>query len=132
MLKNFSFSLLLITKKRFIMSAVETLPIQLTEGAIKEVKHLLTELNIPEGHGLRLGVKGGGCSGFSYLLDFDKPKESDNVYTIENFEVMIDKSQEMYLSGTVLDFKQGLDNRGFVFNNPNAESTCGCGSSFSA
>lgn len=114
------------------MSAVETLPIQLTEGAIKEVKHLLTELNIPEGHGLRLGVKGGGCSGFSYLLDFDKPKESDNVYTIENFEVMIDKSQEMYLSGTVLDFKQGLDNRGFVFNNPNAESTCGCGSSFSA
>jgi iron-sulfur cluster assembly protein len=114
------------------MSAIETLPIQLTEGAIKEVKHLLVELNVPEGSGLRLGVKGGGCSGFSYLLDFDKSKESDNVYIIEDFEVMIDKSQEMYLLGTILDFKQGLDNRGFVFNNPNAESTCGCGSSFSA
>ena len=114
------------------MSAIETLPIQLTEGAIKEVKHLLTELNVPQGHGLRLGVKGGGCSGFSYLLDFDQSKDSDNVYIIENFQVMIDKSQEMYLFGTVLDFKQGLENRGFVFNNPNAESTCGCGSSFSA
>ena len=131
MLKNFLFSLLLITKK-YRMSAIETLPIQLTEGAIKEVKHLLTELNVPQGHGLRLGVKGGGCSGFSYLLDFDQSKDSDNVYIIENFQVMIDKSQEMYLFGTVLDFKQGLENRGFVFNNPNAGSTCGCGSSFSA
>ncbi len=131
MLKNFSFSLLLITKSE-TMSTVETLPIQLTKGAIKEVKHLLTALNVPEGHGLRLGVKGGGCSGFSYLLDFDQSKETDNVYTIENFIVIIDKSQEMYLIGTELDFKRGLDNRGFVFNNPNAESTCGCGSSFSA
>lgn len=131
MLKNFSFSLLLIIKRE-TMSAVETLPIQLTEGAIKEVKHLLKEMNLSEGHGLRLGVKGGGCSGFSYLLDFDQAKESDNVYTIENVKVMIDKSQEMYLFGTILDFKLGLENRGFVFNNPNAESTCGCGSSFSA
>ena len=129
MLKNFLFSLLLITKK-YRMSAIETLPIQLTEGAIKEVKHLLTELNVPQGYGLRLGVKGGGCSGFSYLLDFDQSKDSDNVYIIENFQVMIDKSQEMYLFGTVLDFKQGLENRGFVFNNPNASRTCGCGESF--
>ena len=131
MLKNFSFSLLLITKSE-TMSTVETLPVQLTEGAIKEVKHLLKEMNLPEGHGLRLGVKGGGCSGFSYLLDFDQSKESDNVYSIEDVKVMIDKSQEMYLFGTILDFKLGLENRGFVFNNPNAESTCGCGSSFSA
>lgn len=114
------------------MSSVETLPIQLTEGAIKEVKHLLNELNVPEGHGLRLGVKGGGCSGYSYILGFDQAKETDNIFNVEGVIVMIDKSQEIYLYGTVLDFKQGLENRGFVFNNPNAESTCGCGSSFSA
>lgn len=115
------------------MSTVETLPIQLTEGAIKEVQHLIQELNVPQGHGLRLGVKGGGCSGYSYILGFDEAKETDNVYTVqEGLIVVVDKSQEIYLFGTVLDFKQGLDNRGFVFNNPNAESTCGCGSSFSA
>ncbi len=114
------------------MSAVETLPVQLTEGAIKEVKHLIKELNVPEGHGLRLGVKGGGCSGYSYILGFDQAKETDNVYTVEDIVVMVDKSQEMYLYGTLLDFKQGLENRGFIFNNPNAQSTCGCGSSFSA
>lgn len=115
------------------MSAVETQPIQLTEGAIKEVLHLLKELNVPSGHGLRLGVKGGGCSGFTYILGFDQAKETDNVYELsEGVLVIVDKSQEMYLYGTVLDFKQGLDNRGFVFNNPNAQSTCGCGSSFSA
>ncbi|HUH74744.1 MAG TPA: iron-sulfur cluster assembly accessory protein [Chitinophagales bacterium] len=114
------------------MSTVETLPIQLTEGAVKEVKHLLKEKNLSDAHGLRLGVKGGGCSGFSYLLDFDQAKDSDNVYTIGEVRVIIDKSQEMYLLGTILDFSQGLENRGFVFNNPNAESTCGCGSSFSA
>lgn len=114
------------------MSAVETLPVQLTEGAIKEVKHLLSELNVPEGHGLRLGVKGGGCSGYSYILGFDQAKETDNVYTVDDIVVIVDKSQEMYLYGTLLDFKQGLENRGFIFNNPNAQSTCGCGSSFSA
>lgn len=114
------------------MSSVETLPIQLTEGAVKELKHLISELNVPEGHGLRLGVKGGGCSGYTYILGFDQAKETDNTFIVEGVTVMIDKSQEIYLYGTVLDFKQGLENRGFVFNNPNAQSTCGCGTSFSA
>jgi len=114
------------------MSTVINSPVALTPGAIKEVKHLLQELNVPEGHGLRLGVKGGGCSGFSYILGFDKPTEADNVYEVDTFIVMVDKSQEIYLYGTELDFRQGLDNRGFIFNNPNATSTCGCGSSFSA
>ena len=113
---------------------VETLnmPVSLTEGAVKEVQHLLRSLNIPQGHGLRLGVKGGGCAGFSYIMGFDQPLETDNVYPVMDIQVIIDKSQELYLYGTELDFKQGLDNRGFIFNNPNASSTCGCGSSFSA
>jgi iron-sulfur cluster assembly protein len=110
----------------------QDIPVVLTAGAVKEVKHLLTQLSVPQGHGLRLGVKGGGCSGFSYILGFDQPSEADHVYHFEDILIMVDKSQEIYLHGTELDFKQGLDNRGFIFNNPNAESTCGCGSSFSA
>lgn len=107
-------------------------PVSLTEGAVVEVKNLLHQLNVPAGHGLRLGVKGGGCSGFSYILGFDMPKDTDNTFEVEGVLVMIDKAEELYLYGTELDFKQGLDNRGFIFNNPNASSTCGCGSSFSA
>jgi iron-sulfur cluster assembly protein len=113
-------------------SIAEEVPVILTAGALKEVRSLLKQLNVPAGHGLRLGVKGGGCSGFSYILGFDQATEQDHVYQVEEVTVMVDKSQELYLHGTELDFKQGLDNRGFVFNNPNAESTCGCGSSFSA
>ncbi len=107
-------------------------PIRLTEGAIKEVHHLMEQLSEKEGKALRLGVKGGGCAGFSYVLDFDTPNENDNIYMIDGVKVIMDKSQELYLFGTELDFRQGLDNRGFIFNNPNASSTCGCGTSFSA
>lgn len=114
------------------MTSTEISPIQLTPGAVKEVKHLLKELGAPSGHGLRLGVKGGGCSGFSYVLEFGEPKDSDNVYEVEDFVVIVDKSQEMYLAGTELDYEEGLNNRGFIFKNPNAETTCGCGTSFSA
>lgn len=114
------------------MTTTQLLPIQLTPGAVKEVKHLLKELDASSGHGLRLGVKGGGCSGFSYVLEFGAPTESDHVYEVEDFIVIVDKSQEMYLLGTELDFEEGLNNRGFIFKNPNAESTCGCGTSFSA
>lgn len=87
---------------------------------------------VDEGKALRLGVKGGGCAGFSYVLEFDTPKDNDNIYTIEGIDIIIDKAQEIYLWGTELDFRHGLDNRGFIFNNPNATSTCGCGTSFSA
>ena len=117
------------------MSSVQTdqkIPVQLTDGAIKEVQSLMTERNVPEGYGLRLGVKGGGCAGFSYVIGFDKEEEKDNVYHIDKLKVVIEKAHELYLVGTQLDFLNGLENRGFVFNNPNAEETCGCGSSFSA
>ena len=106
--------------------------ISLTEGAVKQVKKLLTEHQIPGDQGLRIGVKGGGCSGFSYILGFDKRKENDDVFVQEGINVFIEKSHGLYLSGMEIDFHDGLDNRGFVFNNPNASDTCGCGSSFSA
>lgn len=108
------------------------IPVQLSVSAISEIKHLLQNGNYTPNFGLRLGVKGGGCAGFSYILEFDEQKENDNNYIVDGIQVFIDKSQEIYLLDCEIDFKKGLDNRGFIFNNPNASSTCGCGTSFSA
>jgi len=107
-------------------------PINLTEGAIKELKFLMHENEVPENHGVRIGVKGGGCSGMSYILGFDEKKEEDEAYTIEGLTVFMNKAHGMYLLGMEVDYVNGLNNRGFVFNNPNATDTCGCGTSFSA
>ena len=105
--------------------------ISLTQKAADQVRRLRTENNIPESHGLRLGVKGGGCSGLSYVLAFDeKPRETDKIMEIHGVTVFIDPKSLFYLSGTVLDFSDGLNGKGFVFNNPQAAKTCGCGSSF--
>lgn len=105
--------------------------ISLTARAAEQVSRLKAENNIPESHGLRLGVKGGGCSGMSYVLAFDeKPRENDKVMEIHGVTVFIDPKSLFYLSGTVLDFSDGLNGKGFVFNNPQATKTCGCGSSF--
>jgi len=81
---------------------------------------------------LRVGVKGGGCSGFSYVLGFDQPKENDETFEISGLKVFMQKSHAIYLLGMEVDWVEGLNNRGFSFNNPNASSTCGCGTSFSA
>lgn len=107
-------------------------PVTLTAGAIKELKRIQGEQNIPESHGLRIGVKGGGCSGFSYILGFDVTKESDNEYEIEGLKVLMSKAHGIYLLGMEIDYVDGLNNRGFTFKNPNATDTCGCGTSFSA
>ena len=105
--------------------------ISLTEKAARQVVKLKGENNIPESHGLRLGVKGGGCSGLTYVLGFDeKAKDTDKVLTIHGVTVFVDPKSLFYLSGTVLDFSDGLNGKGFVFNNPQATKTCGCGSSF--
>ena len=112
--------------------STNTIPIRLTASAMKEVKDLLQKGNYAVGFGLRLGVRGGGCAGFSYVLEFDQQKENDVVYELEGILVYIDKVQEIYLHDCEVDFKSGLDNRGFIFNNPNATSTSGCGTSFSA
>ena len=115
-----------------IKTQASTQPITLTEGAVKELKSIRKSEGIPENYGLRIGVKGGGCSGYSYILGFDDKKESDKEYEVNGVKVYIDKTHAIYLLGIEIDFEQDLNNRGFSFNNPNAEDTCGCGTSFSA
>lgn len=107
-------------------------PIQLTEGALKALREIMTDQQVPESYGLRVGVKGGGCSGFSYILGFDTKKEDDQEYQIEGMRVLMNKAHGIYLLGMEIDYVDGLNNRGFMFNNPNATDTCGCGTSFSA
>lgn len=107
-------------------------PIALTDGALEQLHLIRRQENIPESYGLRVGVKGGGCSGFSYILGFDTPQENDDIFEIGGFQVIMNKAHAIYLIGMEVDFVQGLENRGFTFNNPNATSTCGCGTSFSA
>lgn len=107
-------------------------PVTLTTGAIKELKKLIDQQELTQEYGLRLGVEGGGCSGMNYILGFDQKKEGDTEYQIEGIRVFMNKAHGLYLAGMEVDFQNGLDARGFTFNNPNATSTCGCGSSFSA
>jgi iron-sulfur cluster assembly protein len=103
--------------------------VTLTDAAIAKVAELLkTE---EAGKGLRLGVKGGGCSGFSYSTSFDFEKERDNIIEADGFKVYLDPKSTIYLKGIELDHQGGLDGKGFVFQNPNASNTCGCGESFS-
>ena len=115
------------------MDSQATTPvITLTESAVKEVKRLLDLQGITEG-GLRLGVKGGGCSGLSYTMNFDeKIGPHDQVYDIEGIKVIVDAKSAIYLQGTQLDYYKDLMTGSFRFINPNASKTCGCGESFSA
>jgi iron-sulfur cluster assembly protein len=107
--------------------------IALTEKAVSEVKKIMEANKIPDTYGLRVGVKGGGCSGLSYSLGFDgESRENDKIISKEGIRIFVDPKSLFYLSGTQLDFTDGLNGRGFVFNNPNAAKTCGCGSSFGA
>ncbi len=105
----------------------------MTEAAAKEVIRIVAEENLPEGTALRVGAKGGGCSGFSYVLDFDQKgkTEFDVEYVCHGVTILIDKKSEFFMSGTTIDFNNGLLNRGFIFVNPMASGSCGCGTSFS-
>ncbi len=103
----------------------------LTDKAIEQVRSIFSTQENSEDKGLRLGVVGGGCSGLSYNIDFDEKKEKDNVQDYGDFKVFIDLKSSIYLKDVVLDFKDGLNGKGFVFSNPNATNTCGCGESFS-
>ena len=107
-------------------------PIRLTSRAADAVRKIMTEKDIPEGYALRVGVRGGGCSGMSYLLGFDKMREHDAAFDVGGVTVYVDKRQGLYLMGTTVDYHDGLNARGFTFDNPQATSTCGCGSSFAA
>jgi len=107
--------------------------INLTEKATTEVKRLIEAQQLPQDTGLRVGVRGGGCSGLSYSLNFDtQTKESDRVFDCNGVKVLIDSKSFLYLAGTTLDYTDGLNGSGFTFENPNATQSCGCGSSFSA
>jgi iron-sulfur cluster assembly protein len=111
------------------------MPILLTEKAAAEVKEIIKGQSLPEDKTrLRVGVKGGGCSGFSYLLDLveDEPTEQDEQLESNGVKILIDQKSYLYLNGTEIDFRDEVMGKGFVFKNPNATSSCGCGSSFSA
>ncbi len=104
--------------------------IDLTQAAQDEVKRLLTKEGNPA-LGLRVGVRGGGCSGLSYQMSFASKQEGDNEVAFGNVRVFVDPKSLIYLKGLVLDFVDGLEGRGFKFVNPNAQKSCGCGESFS-
>ena len=112
----------------------ETSPVLLTETAAREIKTIIQQQELDgEKVRLRVGVKGGGCSGFSYILDLtESQKEHDELFDQHGIKVIIDPKSLLYLSGVTIDFKDAIMGRGFVFSNPNASATCGCGSSFSA
>jgi len=106
--------------------------IQLTEKAIGRIRQVFVKQGV-EGGGLRLGVQGGGCSGMSYLIRFEpKQRPSDRVFDFEGVKVFVDSKSLIYLEGMTLDYKESLMQSGFVFENPNAKKSCGCGTSFSA
>tara|TARA_R110002072_G_scaffold87129_3_gene196612 strand:- start:25114 stop:25524 length:411 start_codon:yes stop_codon:yes gene_type:complete len=109
--------------------------VQLTERAAKEIKRVIAEQKFTvDNTWVRIGAKGGGCSGFTYVLDFDQagPTEFDLTYKQHGVNVVVDKKSDFFMGGTELDFNDGLLDRGFVFKNPLASGTCGCGTSFSA
>jgi iron-sulfur cluster assembly protein len=106
-------------------------PVTFTPDAVKELVKLKDQQEISDDFGLRLGVEGGGCAGMNYILGFDQKKDGDNEYEIDGIRVFMHKAHGLYLAGMQIDFQDGLNARGFTFNNPNAASTCGCGSSFS-
>ena len=111
------------------------MPISLSETAAKEIKDIIKQQELSaEGTRLRVGVKGGGCSGFSYMLDLTEENkgEADEEMESNGVKILCDMKSYLYLNGTEIDFKDEVMGRGFVFKNPNATSTCGCGSSFNA
>jgi iron-sulfur cluster assembly accessory protein len=112
------------------METVTTMPVRFTETARVELNRLFGGEAQVEGKMLRIGVKGGGCSGMTYILELDTRKERDEIFEIDGIPCLIDPAHGLYLFGMEIDWKTGLDARGFVFNNPNASATCGCGTSF--
>ncbi len=105
--------------------------IHVTENAAKQIRLLIERDNLQD-HGLRVAVVGGGCSGLSYKMNFEKEAaEGDKVFEVHGVKVFLDSKSHLFVNGLTLDFSDGLNGSGFTFNNPNAKSSCGCGSSFS-
>lgn len=112
------------------MVITDSKPVTITEGAIKQIRKLMAEEGFDATQKLRIGVKGGGCSGMSYILGFDQPTEKDKVFEIDGISCIMNSAHEMYVYGMEIDWQDGLNNRGFTYKNPNASTTCGCGTSF--
>jgi iron-sulfur cluster assembly accessory protein len=105
-------------------------PLEFSAQAVAEIRRLMNEPGFDSDNFLRIGVKGGGCSGLSYILGFDKRQESDQVYETGGLTFIMNPSHGIYLAGMKIHWEDGLNARGFSFNNPNASKTCGCGTSF--
>jgi iron-sulfur cluster assembly protein len=112
-------------------STIVSMPIKFTSNAIAEIKRLMQKESLENNRALRVGVKGGGCSGMTYVLEFDEFQTGDSIFDLEGIKVYLNKSHELYLHGMEVEFGSGLNDRGFTFKNPNASNTCGCGTSFS-
>ena len=104
-------------------------PINFTKGAIEEILSIIKDTN--EQNPLRIGVENGGCSGFNYILNFEEKKDTDYIYSIEKIKLIINPLHLIHINDLEIDFEQDLNSRGFTYNNPNAKTTCGCGTSFS-
>ncbi|MEO6404621.1 MAG: iron-sulfur cluster assembly accessory protein [Ferruginibacter sp.] len=105
-------------------------PVTFTPSAVAELKRLMEVAGFDSNKKLRVGVKGGGCSGMTYVLEFEQPSDKDELFEIDGIPSIIDKSHSLYLAGMEINWEGGLNSRGFTFNNPNASTTCGCGTSF--
>lgn len=105
-------------------------PVSFTASAIAEIKRLMAQNDFDATKQLRVGVKGGGCSGMTYILEFDYKNENDESFEINGIPCIMDKAHGIYLTNMEIDWQGGLNSRGFTFNNPNASNTCGCGTSF--
>ena len=112
------------------METITTAPVNFSEGAIKQIHKLMSEPGFDANQLLRVGVKGGGCSGMTYILEFDHKQENDTEFLASDIQCIMNKAHEIYLYGMEIDWMNGLNNRGFTFKNPNASKTCGCGTSF--
>jgi len=112
------------------METTLNIPVTLTISAATEIKRLLAAKEFDSSKLLRIGVRGGGCSGMTYILDFDLQKDNDETFELDGIPCIMDKSHAIYLTGMQVDWEGGLNSRGFTFNNPNASTTCGCGTSF--
>src|SRR5450432_3717725 len=112
------------------METLTAAPVTFTQRSIDEVKRLMKEESFDQSNYLRIGVKGGGCSGLSYILGFDKKEANDDDYEFEGLPFIMNRSHGIYLMGMEIDWQDGLNARGFTFKNPNASKTCGCCTSF--
>jgi len=112
------------------MNTLASTPVTFTPSALQEIKRLVSEGNFEEDVYLRIGAKGGGCSGLSYVLAFEKITDKDTIYEIDGIHCIINPAHLIYVSNMQIDWQGGLNARGFTFQNPNATDSCGCGSSF--